>query len=255
MYRALILNRAFFSFDSQCCWTPGAFVVRVPQQWVQHLFTTNVYCCCRPVAVSLWWSNVARRQALPHNTVYCCCRPGAVAGGVPQQWDTLFLTTMCIAVADLELLRVECRSNETRSTLQHCVLLLQTWSCCGWSTAAMRHALPYKIVYCCCRPRAVAGGVPQQWEQFFHTTLCIAVADLELLRVDYSSNEYSTSNVYCCCRPGAVAGGVPQQWEQHGCQRPAGVEGDGGGQDLPGGEVHHHRLPRVLLGRAADRQQ
>jgi hypothetical protein len=44
----------------------------------------------------------------------------------------------CIAVADLELLQVEYRSNENSSSLQHCVL------------------------YCCCRPRAVAGGVPQQ---------------------------------------------------------------------------------------------
>jgi hypothetical protein len=38
----------------------------------------------------------------------------------------LSYNTVCNAVADLELLRVEYRSNETRSSLQHCVLLLQT---------------------------------------------------------------------------------------------------------------------------------
>ncbi len=76
---------------------------------------------------------------------------------------------MCIGVAGLELLRVEYRSNETRSSLQHCVLLLQTWSCCVWSTAAMRTA----------------------------RLMCIAVADLELLRVEYRSNETRSSLQHC----------------------------------------------------------
>ena len=56
-------------------------------------------------------------------------------------------------------------------------------------------------------------------------------------------------------RLGVDASGVPEQREQHGGQRLLHREGAGGGQDLPGGEVHHHRLPRVLLGRPSDRQQ